>query len=281
VKAETQRQLVPGFGRLFKMLPLFAVVLVPVTQLYADTFLTYNVSGTVNGDTESAKVVFDIGNCGVNECQLNVTITNNVVNPSDIGFGIIGVSFNIGNLTGGGTLKVNGSSQALVTNGSGGNINSILFGSPTTVTSTNLAPDWGFAYGSDAHGCLANNAFCLGDQTGGKPINLILGSGPYSGQNNSFAQAGHNPDLEGPVEFEIDQFTELSLTSTFSNVMVDFGTNPDGSLAGTMCTTGCTGAPGGGVPEPVTPALAGSGLLLLGWLGRRISLSSRSKSSLQ
>ncbi len=253
---------------MMKFLPacvLFAVATLP--QLQASTI--YDFAGTVNGDAVNGSAEFIISNCTVSGCQLNIIVSNNVKNPGDIGFGIIGLSFNVASLTSGGTLNSN------ATDGSGGKITSFDFATATATQTFTLPSTWSFGYRASAgNGCLQGAAFCLGDLPGGKPINLIIGDGPYSGQNGSFVNNqgdNHSPDLESKVDFEIDNFTGLTASSTFTNVNMDFGTNPDGSLTGTTCTTDCGGTTQGGpdTPEPFTTSLAGAGLIALGVIGRK------------
>jgi hypothetical protein len=233
----------------------------------------YNFSGTVTGDSESASATFNVSNCNATGCQLDVIITNNVTNPANAAFGIQGLSFNVASLNSGGALKVNGSNVAEVTNGSGGSVNSVDFGTkPGTVTTTNLAPNWSFGYSTgSAAGCLASNAFCLnGHSLGGQPFNLIIGGGPYTAFNPSLGN--HSPDLGGPVDFEIDNFTGLTADTVFTNVQMDFGTNPDGSItcvAGAACNV--TVQTTSSTPEPLSLLLTGTGLLAFCLLRRRSS----------
>ena len=242
----------------------------------------YNFSGTPSGLTvsENDKVEFDIFTSGAS-CQnsaapcLKIIIQNNVNDPTTIAQGILGLSFDVSTgatpLSNVGSLFVNGSGVAQVTDGMGGQITSVDFSkSPITFTPTNNAPGWSYAYQTTAgNGCGTSgslNAFCLGDHPPGQPANLIIGDGPYT---HSGSLSPHSPVLESVVEFEIDNFTGLTALSTFSNVTLDFGTGPDATLTGTLCTD-CGGTildvP---VPEPFTTMLAGAGLLAIGIIGRK------------
>ena len=230
---------------------------------------TFNVTGNVSGNAVDATIQFEISNCTATGCTLDIVVTNNVANPANAAFGVIGVGFNIGSLTAPGGLFVDGSNIAIVTDGSGGSVTKVDFnGSTGTTSSTNLAPNWSFSYqNSSGNGCLLSAAaFCLGGHTNnGSPFDLIIGPGPYTQANGSLDN--HTPDLAGPVDFQINNFAGLTLDSVFSNVDVSFGTNPDGHVVGQPCVgSDCDG--GGGTPqatpEPWTMLLTGGGLVAVG-----------------
>jgi hypothetical protein len=221
----------------------------------------YTFTGSAGGDSENATVEFTLSNCVTapsTSCQLDIVITNLVTSPGDAGQGIIGLSFNIASLTTAGTLN------STITNGSGGAVPEIDLSSGASDGSTNSAPEWTFGHSTSSNpGCLASDVFCLdGHSLGGAPTEMIIGAGASGGNAsvNNF-----NPYLSGPVDFQIDNFAGLTLASTFSNVQLDFGTGPDGTLNGDPCVTDCGG---GGIqslaPEPFSFLLVGSGLALLG-----------------
>ncbi len=235
---------------------------------YASTIYTYDFVGTAGGDSENANAVFKISNCNVSGCQLDIILTNNVASIHDAGFAIIGLSFNIGALTTPGTLLTSGG-NALVTNGSGGQVTKVTYSGSTGTTSlTSTAPNWAFVYGNSAAGCqVSGNSFCLnGHANNGSPNDLIIGPGPFTGANASVDN--HDPYLSGPVDFEIDNFAGLTANSTFSNVRMDFGTNPDGHLDGCLDSDCGGGTPQSVTPEPFSFLLAGTGLLAVGLFRR-------------
>jgi hypothetical protein len=81
----------------------------------------------------------------------------------------------------------------------------------------------------------------------------------YSNANSSIAGNGpHNPFIFETANFEID-VTGVTAGTTISNIVFSFGTASGDNI---------TGVPSP-VPLPASVPLFGSGLALLGWLGRR------------
>jgi hypothetical protein len=79
----------------------------------------------------------------------------------------------------------------------------------------------------------------------------------YTNANGSLAGNGpHNPFIFETANFTID-VTGVTAATTISNVIFSFG------------TTAGDNVPGGLVPLPASIPLFGSGLAMLGWLGRR------------
>lgn len=224
----------------------------------ASTVYLYNFTGTAGSDTENASAQFTISNCTAGSCQLDILITNNITSPNDAGQGIIGLSFNIASLT-----SFSGSLNSTISNGSGGGVPQIDLPSGSLISTVTSAPEWTFGYGAVSSGCInASNVFCLdGHSLSGAPHDTIIGASATGGN----ASVGNfNPYLSGPVDFQINNFAGISLTSVLSNVTMDFGTNPDGTVTGSLCTTNCGGGVQSLTPEPFSFVLVGSGLALLG-----------------
>lgn len=110
---------------------------------------------------------------------------------------------------------------------------------------------------------------------GGKPIDMIVGppdgSGNYSNANNGFLTSGFSPFLNGTGTFIISD-SAISADTTITAVSFDFGTGPDTTLPGSVCTPGtpnCASGPPIPTPEPSALALLGGALVIFGVIWRR------------
>jgi len=90
---------------------------------------------------------------------------------------------------------------------------------------------------------------------------IVPNEASYPNANNSIAGNGpHNPVLESGATFNFSTTSVLPINPSidpFSNVFISFGT--------TFGEVGTTAS----APEPLTPLLAGAGLIALGLIGRR------------
>ena len=97
------------------------------------------------------------------------------------------------------------------------------------------------------------------------PSQTIIGS--VSNAPNASITGNHNPYLNGSATFS---FTIAGVTSatTVSNGIFSFGTDAGDNISG--CVVGGPSCHSSTVPEPVTSALVGSGLIALFFVRRRV-----------
>jgi hypothetical protein len=208
---------------------------------------------SVNGDLD-ATVTFGVCVAG---CALDITLQNNIADPVSAGQLLSNLAFNLSNdLT---SLTSPGTLSDTISNGSGGAVTVVDFQNGNSTTTTKPA-QWQFGYTS--------GSFFLNDLTGGQPVDMIIGSGPYNNANTGITMS-HNPSL-GTTMFEISGITGLSTSTMISNVVVSFGGGPDGFSSVVSCTGNNCGSTQNPTPEPATLALTGLGLLGLGAIGRRL-----------
>jgi hypothetical protein len=107
---------------------------------------------------------------------------------------------------------------------------------------------------------------------GGPPINMIIGPAPYTNSNSSIGN--FNPYIDGTGTFTIAD-SAITADTTITAVSFDFGTGPDTTLPGSVCTPGTPNCGTSGpplVPEPSALALVGSALAMFGFVWRRRSV---------
>lgn len=243
--------------------------------LHAATAWSVPVGASDSDGAISGYANFYISDCitgPVSSCTLDIAITNTQVNPKSAGQLISGLSFQL--LNAGTSLPATGTLSNVINNnsngdGTGGAV-TVMNSNKTTTTTTTTPARWDF--GTVAQMGQGVAGFDLTTLTGGKPLDMIMAAGPDNNANSSIT--GHSPTLMGTVDFQITGMVGLTTSTVLSNVNFYFGTGPDYHIAG-ICTSGCgtistTGAtPPPSAPEPISLALAGSGLLGVALLQRR------------
>lgn len=145
---------------------------------------------------------------------LNNLLTNNQV--ISIGQNISGVYFTVGGYTGSGSL-LSSSAQYLT----------VLSNGQATTQTGPIPTNWMVV--NNVGGGLAVCVICPGTNAPAGPGYTIIGgtgAGSYTNANGSLnGNKPHNPYLAGTVTFTIT-LPGVTSTSQFSNVLVQFGTNP-------------------------------------------------------
>lgn len=228
-----------------KLLLLTAAIFILSPTLFAQTYTFSTPSGSTDsaGDPVSATATFV-----VSAGQVVVTLTDNLVNPKDIGQLISDLQFTLsgGGFTGTSTLS-SSSGTTIFVNADG----------TTTAGSTGKT---GWALGTTSSGLILC-VICPSNitPTGPVPSQLIIGpplNGVYSAANSSIAgNSPHNPFLTNSPTFTVSNSSINSTGSTLvSNVVFSFGTTFGNNVP---------------TPEPGTLALFGTGLLAMARFTKR------------
>jgi hypothetical protein len=189
------------------------------STVHANTYTFDTAVGTdSHGDAVDATAVFSVSSGG-----LVVTITDSLKNPTSAGSLISGLNFDISGLgSTGNSISSSSSSEGTITSGT--------LGSPTAVSPV---PRW--------HAGYSGAAITMTALGGGQPSDLIIGPDTAGNFNNGGSYTGSgiasienfNPSLEGSASFTFT-LSGVTSASAITGVVFEFGTNPDGSEAGTL-----------------------------------------------
>ena len=197
------------------------------------TYITPSGSSVAGGPVD-ATAVFSISNG-----MIDVTLSNLLVNPTDVGQLLSDLSFTLGN---GGSL-----SGASLSSSLGTEVTVNADGSFTAGPS--VSSGWGFKTG----GATTATLDVLGTSTA--PSHLIIGppgTTGYSNANGSIAgNKPHNPFLNGSATFVITG-PDITSSTTITSVTFSFGTTEGAATVG--------GVPRA-VPEPSAALFLGLGIL--------------------
>ena len=189
------------------------------------TVMTFTASGMGGDGPESASATITTG---LN--SLIVSLSSLQANPTAAGQEVSDIELK---------LSSTPTSASLPTGGTGTFID-IASGGAITPTSQTNTTHWGV----DLTAGTITLATAGTGSVGGKPIELIIGPGPYTNANPSIT--GRNPQIEGTGVFHLT-VGGITSSTTVTSAVFSFGTGPDSTL------------PGVPVPAP----LIGHGLLVL------------------
>jgi hypothetical protein len=219
---------------------------VPIAR--ADT-ITFGASGSGGDGPESASATITTG---LN--LLTISLSSLIANPTAAGQEVSGIFVTLSNTPTSDSLS--SASGTLIDIAGGG-----------TVTPNGGTIDhWGTSR-TGATICLETAGNCA---VGGKPIDLIIGSGPYTDANPSIT--GRNPQIQNTGTFNL-LVNGITANTTVTAVTFAFGTGPDSFLEGDPTPPP---PPPPSVPEPSSLLHLGTGVLGAAGLVRRKMGTTRS-----
>jgi hypothetical protein len=225
-------------GQMFRAI-LTALALSVVASANTITFVTPVGSSTGGGPVSASATVT------TNTNSVFITLTDLQANPTDIAQLLSDFDF----------VLSNGATTGTLTTSSGQQI--VIAGNGTTTLGSTGSTGWGL--NNNVSGGLQLDALgFIG------PAGLIVGppgaGGVYTNANASIAGNGpHNPFINQTATFTLS-VAGVSAATTVTSATFSFGTTPGINVPGTPS-----------VPEPITSALVGTGLVSLFFLRRRIA----------
>ena len=218
-----------------------ACLLVSAAVAHANT-IAYTAAGTDTDGHVSASAIITTGSN-----SLTVILSSLQVNPTADGQELSGILITLGSAptsNGGFTSET-------------GNLINISGSGVATADTIDTITHWGTGL-SGSTVCLETVSSPGGCAPGGKPIDLIIGSGSFTNANPSITK--RNPQIDGTGTFAITLNGVTSLT-TVTGVQFEFGTSGNTFFDGTVSTSP--------VPEPSSLLLLGSGIISAAGLIRR------------
>ena len=262
----------------------FAFAAAVVATVPARASVVWTGSGTNvggSGNSASASATFTIAGNTLTILLQNTSAANTLETPTNT---LTGLDFTL-NGTDPALTPVSAISPNAILNASDCNAGSLTACSTGPV---DVGGEWGYqdGYGSGTEG-IASAGYLTTGQTGdignfnnGSAGTNLAGPDSLDGIQMGIVSKNHGTLNGGSGGLDssalIDDNVVLTLTgvsslteSEIGNVTFLYGTAPDGSIAGSLCTTCGPGSGGGSVPVPGALAIFGSALLLLGWTQTR------------